>query len=108
MIPLAIALKAATADIIHSYSFGESSNYIARDDYNALFFQAIDPLLSFAHLFTHIAWLCPLMEKLPRKIAAGINPGLASLYDMEDVSSFSPVRMRLSTDQASVMGKPDQ
>ncbi|KAF7950062.1 hypothetical protein EAE96_007363 [Botrytis aclada] len=84
VMPLANALKAATADIITAYSFGQSANYIDREDYNASFFRAIDSLLSFAHLFTHIGWLHYLLESLPRKVAAVFNPGLTSLYIMED------------------------
>ena len=85
VIPLANAFKALTCDIITSYSFGESSDCLGQKDYNAAFFKAIDSQLGLSHWFTHIGWLGPLMETLPNKISASINPGLATLYKMDDV-----------------------
>ncbi|KAL8835044.1 MAG: hypothetical protein Q9170_003472 [Blastenia crenularia] len=84
VIPLSNALRALTCDIITSYSFGRSSDYLSRADYNAPFFGAIYSFLQFGYWYMHIAWLGPLMEALPNKVSAIISPGLASLFKMED------------------------
>ncbi|KAI4234835.1 MAG: hypothetical protein L6R40_006624 [Gallowayella cf. fulva] len=84
VIPLSFAVRALTCDIITSYCFGTSSDYLSRKDYNRPFFEAIYAFLGFGYWYMHIGWLGPLMEALPNKVSASISPGLASLYRMED------------------------
>lgn len=86
VIPLTNALRALTCDIITSYSFGTSSGFLSREDYNAPLWEAIYSFIKFAHWFMHIGWLGPLMEALPNKVSASMSPNLASLFRMEDVS----------------------
>ncbi|KAL8850766.1 MAG: hypothetical protein Q9221_004334 [Calogaya cf. arnoldii] len=84
VIPLMNALRALTCDIITSYSFGTSSGFLSREDYNAPLWQGIYSSLEFGHWFMHIGWLGPLMEALPKKVSASLSPSLASLFEMED------------------------
>ena len=84
---LSPALKAATADIITTYSFGKSADdYLKADNNDAPFFSPSMELLPMVHWFTHIAWLNPLLEFLPRKLVAFLNSDLAGLFGMQDVS----------------------
>lgn len=85
VVPLSNALRAMTCDIITSYSFGTSSAYLSREDYNASFFEAIYTFCQFGNWYMHFGWLGPLMEALPDQIVKKISPGMASLYKMEGV-----------------------
>ena len=52
-----LAYKAATCDIITGFSFGVATDYIARDDYEKSYFEAVDDHLNMAWMMTYIAWL---------------------------------------------------
>lgn len=84
--PLSLAYEALTCDIITNYAFGESTNYLDRDDYNISYFDAVASGFELTHLLLHFGWLGPLMNSLPIALTEKLFPGLASLNKMRQVS----------------------
>ncbi|MCJ1307894.1 hypothetical protein MMC25_001542 [Agyrium rufum] len=84
-IPLQYAYKATTTDIITEYCFGSTvnSNYLRMDDFNAPFFDAVQQNFEMSHWMMHLAWLGPLMAKLPERVMLTLMPPMVSLYRMQ-------------------------
>ncbi|ERF75990.1 hypothetical protein EPUS_01356 [Endocarpon pusillum Z07020] len=77
-----LAYKAVTCDIITEFSFGVSTDYMARNDYEHSFFKAVDDHLHMSWMMAYIAWLGPAMNSLPPSIMGLIYPGLKHLWNM--------------------------
>lgn len=86
ILPIKLAFKAATCDVISEYCFGVSTGYVEHDDYNRGWFDAVDAMFYMAWPMTYISWLGPLMERLPPSVIGLMHPGLKSLWDMHSVS----------------------
>ncbi|KAJ6099596.1 hypothetical protein N7467_001131 [Penicillium canescens] len=82
ILPIKLAFKAATCDVISEYCFGVSTSYVEHDDYNRGWFDAVDSMFYMAWPMTYISWLGPLMERLPPSVIGLMHPGLKSLWDM--------------------------
>ena len=80
-----IAYKAATCDIITEFSFGVSTNYAAKDDYEESYFQAVDDHLHLSWVLAYIAWFGPFMMSIPFSIMSRLYPGLIHLWKMHSV-----------------------
>ncbi|MCJ1266070.1 hypothetical protein MMC22_005952 [Lobaria immixta] len=74
--------KALTSDIITRYSFGKSTNFVTREDYNRAYFGTTDHLLDFIHWFFQIGWLSSFLSSLPIAITIRLMPGLACLFKL--------------------------
>ena len=61
-----IVYKAAIRDI--EFSFGESTTYAAKDDYEVSYLKAVDDYLHLSWLLAYIAWFRSLMVTLPLEI----------------------------------------
>ena len=64
IMPPSTAYKAITSDIITGYCFGESTDFVMRDDYNSPFFDAVANNFALAWWMTHITWLGPLLNSI--------------------------------------------
>jgi hypothetical protein len=95
ILPIKLAFKAATCDVISEYCFGVSTGYVEYNDYNRRWFDAVDALFYMAWPMTYISWLGPLIDKLPPAVIGLMHPGLKSLWNMHTVSSniSSPVSL---------------
>lgn len=82
-----LAYKAATCDMITEFSFGVSTGYIEKDDYEDSYFKAVDDHLNMAWMMTYIPWLGPVMNSLPPAFMGVIYPGLKHLWSMHSVRS---------------------
>lgn len=110
IMPMSVVYKAATSDIITGYSFGKSTDYLKREDYNEAFFSAVDANFAMAWPMTYIPWLGPLLSLIPPSIMGIVYPGLKSLWDMHLVTQESfpfdfPVH---STDKIAAMEQTDR
>lgn len=88
-----MAYKATTSDIIMGFCFGESTDFLMRDDYNSPFFDAMAKYFGLCWWMTHVAWMGPLLNSVPTDIQSKLNPGLESLYRMQRVCLRSPTLM---------------
>lgn len=90
VMPLTVAYKATTSDIITGYCFGESTGFLMRNDYNSPFFDAVAKNFGLAWWMTHVAWLGPLLSSIPIDVQAMLMPGLDSLFRMQRVCHRRP------------------
>ena len=91
VMPMNMVYKALTSDIITRYSFGKSTNYVAREDYNRTYFETFENLFEYTHWFFQFGWLNSLMSSLPIAIAIRLMPGLASLFELRHVNLASHI-----------------
>ena len=102
-----IVYNATTSDIISDYTFGASSDYLKRDDYNAPFFEGIQGSFEMAWWLMHMPWLASLMHFIPKPVLSYIMPGMESLYEMQRVCSLIPAT-KISSLISSAMDPSDQ
>ena len=86
ILPLNMIFKAVTSDIITRYSFGKSTNYVTREDYNRAYFEIFENTYPFVHLFFQFGWIAPIMSSLPIAVAVRLMPGIASLFKLRLVN----------------------
>lgn len=84
-----LAFKALTADIITGYCFGKSTGYVDREDYNRVYFEAIDSVTEYVHWVVHVGWLGWLAESLPLELFIRWMPAIAYLLKLRLVDSSS-------------------
>ena len=83
-----IAYKAVTCDIITEFSFGVSTDYAAKDDYEESYFKAVDDHLHLSWMLAYIAWFGPFMMSIPLAIMSRLYPGLIHLWNMHSVCIY--------------------
>ena len=91
VMPMNDAYKAATSDVITAYCFGESVNYLEKDDYNVSFFEAVAAMFQMCWWIMHIPLLGRLMSCIPEPPLGLMMPGLKSMSQMQRVSSLALV-----------------
>lgn len=84
--PMNMAYKALTSDVIMMYTFGKSTNFVTREDYNRASFEALAKGGEFVHWMLHIGWLGWLMESLPIAIVKRLAPVLGSIIQLQKVN----------------------
>lgn len=82
-----MAYKALTTDVIMRYSFGNSTNFVYKEDYNRPSYELLTKGGEYVHWLEHIGWLSWLMESLPFVIANRISPELGSIFHQQKVNS---------------------
>ena len=96
--PIGVAYKATTSDIITSYAFGNSTNYLEREDYYCSFFDAVETFFASSHLMLQLGWLGPLLKALPIAVVARFIPGMAFLFNLQQVAD-SPLFFEFSVNK---------
>lgn len=86
IVPMTVAYKAMTSDIITNYAFGKSTNYLVKDDFNISFFETIESVFEQAHCLLHIAWLGPMIEALPIPVVVKLIPEMGYMQKLKQVS----------------------
>ena len=72
-VPMNIAYRAATKDIIQAYAFGEGTKCLEMEDCNAAFFDVITPQ-RVVHLGTYLYYLAVFLANLPPAIMTVLLP----------------------------------
>lgn len=79
---------ALTADIIFSYSFGFSKEYIMKPDFEAPFLQVMDDMASFSAWTTHFPLLVRVVDQFPVQLVQSLFPPFASVINLQKVSEI--------------------
>ncbi|KAL3480912.1 cytochrome P450 [Aspergillus californicus] len=82
IMPMNLATAAATCDIITQYCFGQSTDFLLREDYNKAYFDAVEMQFALSHWMIHFSWLGPLLYSAPANMLSWLMPGLGSLFKM--------------------------
>lgn len=86
VLELGIVYRALTSDIITQYSFGKSTDFLDRPDFNSPFYHDVLAVFECVPLLQHISWLGPLMNSIPTEIVLKLMPGLGSVHILQKVS----------------------
>lgn len=84
--PMNLVYRALTSDIITKYSFGISTNYMTKEDYNRAYFVTFSKFSELVHLMMHIGWMASLIELLPIAILMRLLPTLGSFSRFREVN----------------------
>ncbi len=90
IMPLNLAYKATTNDIIAAYCFGVNVDYLNMDNYNRPFFEAVAAWQGMLWWIVYIPWLGNLMNSIPAPFMDLLMPDLESLWQMHRVRLQAP------------------
>lgn len=105
VLPITVAYKAMTSDIITSYAFGKSTNYLLKEDFNISFFETIASVFEVAHSMLHIAWLGPLIQALPIPLLVKLLPPMGYMEILKLVGLIRCVWLRHLANRPGSNGK---
>jgi hypothetical protein len=88
-INLTDAYLALTMDIVESYSFGVSSNLLEHPTFSSEWGTTITGIMSKTALLNHCGWIPKLIKLMPRRLVETIEPSLAMMNDLKEVSSLA-------------------
>ena len=69
------------------YSFGRSSNHLDAADFNLEFWELMLGVYKMTVLLQHASWIIPLMEALPNRLVAFLNPNRTAFLDLRNVGA---------------------
>lgn len=76
---------AFTSDVIVGYAFGESHDYLGKEDLNADFFQMMGSIHHIGHAAKQFSFLLPILLSIPDWITSRLDPGMAAFAAMQNV-----------------------
>jgi len=83
-----LLFRCLTNDIITTYAFGESNNYLDVPDFNALLFDTFRDLLKMIYLTDHFDFILPMIDGLPDWIKNAMCRGPMVIF--QNVSLANP------------------
>lgn len=78
--------SAFTADIITEYAFGESSDWLEQQDFNAPFYQIMTTVHELHAPAKQFPFLMTMLDTIPEKLLAKMNEGARYSAQWKDVS----------------------
>jgi hypothetical protein len=87
--------SAFTSDVIVEYAFGESHDYLDREDLNEDFYHMMDSMHHMGAAAKQFSWLMPLLLSIPQSITTRVDKGMAAFAALQNVSV--PIIARVPT-----------
>jgi cytochrome P450 len=78
--------SAFTSDVIVEYAFGESHDYLEREDLNKDFYHMMDSMHHMGAAAKQFGWLMPLLLSIPEWITTRVDKGMAAFAALQNVS----------------------
>ena len=78
--------SAFTSDVIVEYAFGESHDYLEREDLNEDFYHMMDSMHHMGAAAKQFSWLMPLLLSIPQSITTRVDKGMAAFAALQNVS----------------------
>jgi hypothetical protein len=91
--------SAFTSDVILEYAFGQSHNYLEREDLNEDFYHMMDSIHHMGAAARQFGWLLPLLLSIPEWIMARVDKGMAAFATMQNVKLLRPISGPANTDE---------
>lgn len=79
-------LKACTSDVINQYAFGNSLDFLSREDFGKPYFDATDFFFGLNHLMIFFPWFAVLVQNTPAWFVKALVPSLSEFVDKKSVS----------------------
>lgn len=77
---------AFVTDNVTYYSFEKSYDFLSYPDFVTPFPTALEKLNNMSPVLAHFPWLMPIMESLPKRLSAVLQPSMIPIFDFRDVS----------------------
>lgn len=87
--PLALAFEALTNDIITEYSTAESTNFLDEPDFAIEWHNMFNKLYIAGPIMVQSPWIAEIMQTLPEKVVAWMNPGMRMVFKFQEVGQLS-------------------
>lgn len=87
------AWGAFVADDISYYAFGISYDFLGLPDFVAPFTSSIRKLALSLHIAGHFPWFVAMMQLLPEKLVAVINPDMIPIFEFHGVSEHGYAKL---------------
>lgn len=84
-VDLGLAFTVFAADVVTEYCFGRSLDLVNSPDFAADWVEMVAAPSELGHLVKQCPWILPLLRKVPRPIVRSIVPGVAFLYEVQEV-----------------------
>ena len=76
---------AFTFDIVTFYAFARSFEYMEHPTFEGPFTNAAKALATTLHTMGHFPWLLALLQALPKRVAAALDPNMAAVFAFHGV-----------------------
>jgi len=76
--------SAFTSDVIVEYAFGESHDYLDREDLNEDFYHMMDSMHHMGAAAKQFTWLMPLLLSVPQSITTRLDKGMAAFAALQN------------------------
>lgn len=78
--------SAFTSDVIMEYAFGQSHNYLEREDLNEDIYHMMNSVHHLGAAARQFGWLFPILLSIPEWIITRVDKGMATFAAMQNVS----------------------
>lgn len=83
---LEYAFGALTLDVITRYCYGIDYESVNNPDFDPMWLDAITDLSKNGHFLKHFGFMIPLMASLPDSLVLKLNPLIANMLKLQNVS----------------------
>lgn len=84
-VPMTLAYDALTTDIINEYAIAVSTNFMDQPDFALNWHDMMFKLYKGGSLMQMSPWIADIMESLPEKVVAWMNPEMSMIFKYRDV-----------------------
>ncbi|KAL5325161.1 hypothetical protein ACEPPN_006284 [Leptodophora sp. 'Broadleaf-Isolate-01'] len=81
--PLDLAYRCLTTDIVTRYALNKSWDYLDSDDFSPKWFQTIKATAEMGHLIKQANWILPVVRALPDSIMSRLSPDMMLILDWQ-------------------------
>lgn len=87
--PLGVAYRAFTTDVISKYTMGTSFGFLDKPDFNETWFKEFLENVGMVHIISHFPWYLKVVKKLPMRIRSLLAPVASQLVHFHHVRMLS-------------------
>lgn len=87
--PLGVAYRAFTTDVISKYTMGTSFGFLDKPDFNETWFKEFLENVGMVHIISHFPWYLKVVKKLPMRIRSLLAPVASQLVHFHHVGMLS-------------------
>lgn len=87
-VPVQLAYRCLTTDIVTLYSMNRSWDYLDSADFSPLWFQTIKATGEIGHILKQLPWLLPLFQSLPDWVISKLYPDMLLVLEWQRVGHF--------------------
>jgi len=83
--PLDLAYRCLTTDIVTRYALNKSWDHLDSDDFSPKWFETIKATAGMGHLIKQANWIVPLCRALPDSVMSRLSPDMMLIFEWQRV-----------------------